>query len=202
MTPRGPTRLLGNDVGPLSLWTKLNKGHPLSGSRAICWYSPQGDPLHVRGGSRPSFRSAGAPVWVHRPHTSLGPTQKRPKEWKAEPRSMRTQARPILGVQNPFLGSLCPSCKALPGAWVRRGFGCDRPRNVTGGPPILLLAPWAQETLLAGRRVLPRSNPRGLCAWRLNVCIPGSGNGQCPAGSVLFYCPRAFGRFGAQTATN
>ena len=27
---RGPTRLLGNDVGPLSIWTKLNKGYALS----------------------------------------------------------------------------------------------------------------------------------------------------------------------------
>ena len=33
---RGPTRLLGNDVGPLSIWTKLNKGYYLSCSVIRC----------------------------------------------------------------------------------------------------------------------------------------------------------------------
>ena len=36
---RGPTRLLGSDVGPLSIWTTLNKGYALSKWNGGAWTS-------------------------------------------------------------------------------------------------------------------------------------------------------------------
>ena len=39
ITSRGQPRLLGNDIGPLSIWTKLNKGSPLKGSLELNTYN-------------------------------------------------------------------------------------------------------------------------------------------------------------------
>ena len=52
MTSRGPTRLLGNDVGPLRIRTKLSKGYALP--RLLADEENMAlEPLRVRGAQAP-----------------------------------------------------------------------------------------------------------------------------------------------------